>query len=502
MMNLSASTSFHAIRTPDATALIYRGVRISYGELWRHVEALSAWLAAKGICEGDVVAVFMKNSPAFIETAIATSHLGGVFLPINYRLARDEAAYILNNAGARLLIADEEFEAAVGGLADCVVLDDNQQADIRLLAGGIGDVPPRCHRAPDDLFRLMYTSGTTDRPKGVMHSYSNYYWKNIDHVIFLGLTASERILVVGPLYHVGAFDLPGTAVLWVGGAMCILREFDEHAALAAIEQEQLTCAWFAPVMLGRLLAWPDRERYDRSSLKWAIGGGEKTPEERIRSFKELFPNGRYIDGYGLTETCSGDTLMEAGREIEKIGSTGRALAHCEIDIRDDSAISLAPGEQGEICVRGPKVTSGYWRDPDKTKSSFFPGGWFRTGDIGLLDEDGFLTITDRKKDMILSGGENIASSEVERVIYGMSEISEVAVIGLPDSQWGERPVAVVVPKPGHTLELEALQAHCRKHLAGFKVPRGLIVRDVLPRNPSGKILKRKLRDELAEPANT
>jgi fatty-acyl-CoA synthase len=502
MMNLSASTQFHATRTPDATALIYRGVRISYGELWRRVEALSAWLAAQGIGEGKVVAVFMKNSPAFIETAIATSHLGGVFLPINYRLARDEVAYILDNADARLMIADEEFEPVVDSLTNCVLIGDRQQADIRLLAGRIGDVPPRCHRAPDDLFRLMYTSGTTDRPKGVMHSYSNYYWKNIDHVIFLGLTASERILVVGPLYHVGAFDLPGTAVLWMGGTMCILREFDEHEALAAIEQEQLTCAWFAPVMLGRLLAWPDRERYDRSSLKWAIGGGEKTPEERIRSFKELFPNGRYIDGYGLTETCSGDTLMEAEKEIEKIGSTGRALAHCEIDIRDDSGTSLAPGEQGEICVRGPKVTSGYWKDPDKTKSSFFPGGWFRTGDIGFLDQDGFLTITDRKKDMILSGGENIASSEVERVIYGMAEISDVAVIGLPDSQWGERPVAVVVPKPGQTLELETLQAHCRKHLAGFKVPRGLIVRDTLPRNPSGKILKRMLRDELAEPAKT
>src|SRR5690606_24540935 len=191
------------------------------------------------------------------------------------------------------------------------------------------------------------------------HSYSNVYWKNIDHVIFLGLTASDRILVVGPLYHVGAFDLPGIALLWIGGTMCILREFDEEAAFAAIERERLTCAWFAPVMLGRLLAYPHRDRFDRSSLKWAIGGGEKTPEARIRAFTELFPNGRYIDGYGLTETCSGDTLMEAGKEIEKIGSTGRALAHCEVDIRDDAGNSLPPGEQGEICVRGPKVTAGY-----------------------------------------------------------------------------------------------------------------------------------------------
>jgi fatty-acyl-CoA synthase len=493
MMNLSASTKFHATRTPNATALIYRGVRISYGELWRRVEALSAWLAVQGIGEGKVVAVFMKNSPAFIETAIATSHLGGVFLPINYRLARDEVTYILDNAGARLLIADEEFEPVVGGLTNCVLLDDSQQADIRLLAGRIGDVPPRCHRAPDDLFRLMYTSGTTDRPKGVMHSYSNYYWKSIDHVIFLGLTASERILVVGPLYHVGAFDLPGTAVLWVGGTMCILREFDEHEALAAIEQEQLTCAWFAPVMLGRLLAWLDRERYDRSSLKWAIGGGEKTPEERIRSFKELFPNGRYIDGYGLTETCSGDTLMEAGKEIEKIGSTGRALAHCEIDIRDDSGTSLAAGEQGEICVRGPKVTSGYWKDPDKTRSSFFPDGWFRTGDIGLLDGDGFLTITDRKKDMILSGGQNIFPADIEAVIAAHPDVDDVGVIGIPHEKWGETPLALVVLKPGARITETELLAWTNERVGRQQRLSAVEFRPSLPRNPNGKLLKRELR---------
>lgn len=500
MMNLSASIRFHATRTPDATALIYRGTHIYFAELWQRVGQLAAWLAARGIGEGDVVAVFMKNSPAFIETAIATSHLGGVFLPINYRLARDEVAYILDNSEAGLLIADEEFEPVVGGLPDTVLIGEAGQSDVRALAGTTGKTPPACYRAPQDLFRLMYTSGTTDRPKGVMHSYSNYYWKNIDQIIFLGLTASDRILVVGPLYHVGAFDLPGTAVLWVGGTMCILREFDERDSLEAIEREKLTCAWFAPVMTGRLLAWPERERYDRSSLKWAIGGGEKTPEERIRSFRELFPNGRYIDGYGLTETCSADTLMEAGMELQKIGSTGRALAHCEVDIRDEDGASLPAGAEGEICVRNPYVTIGYWKDPEKTESSFFPGGWFRSGDVGFLDEDGFLTITDRKKDMILSGGENIASSEVERVIYALPQVSEVAVIGLPDPQWGERPVAVVVPKPGETIDYETLKNHCRQHLAGFKVPRDLIIRDALPRNPSGKILKRTLRDELAQPA--
>ena len=499
MINLSAFVRFHAERTPDRLALVFAGTRISYGDLWDRVGRLAGWLAARGIGEGDVVAVFMKNSPAFIETALATSHLGGVFLPINYRLARDEVAYITGNAEAKLLLADDEFAAVVEGRANTVLIDAAAQADIRTLTG-TPEAPPMCRRQSADLFRLMYTSGTTGRPKGVMHSYENFYWKCNDHIVALGLTAEDRLLVVGPLYHVGACDLPGLAVLWLGGSMTLLREFDEEGALQAIQDERLTCAWFAPVMLGRLLAWEGRGAYDLGSLKWAIGGGEKTPESRIQAFVELFPNGRYIDGYGLTETCSGDTLMEAGREIEKIGTTGRALAHCEIDIRDEAGRSLPPGSEGEICIRGPKVTPGYWRDPDKTRESFFPGGWFRSGDMGHLDAEGFLTITDRKKDMIISGGENIASSEVERVIYTLPQVAEVAVVGAPDAQWGERPVAVVVPRPGATLDLDTLRAHCRAHLAAFKVPRQLVLRDTLPRNPSGKILKRTLREDLQRDA--
>jgi fatty-acyl-CoA synthase len=248
-------------------------------------------------------------------------------------------------------------------------------------------------------------------------------------------------------------------------------------------------------MTTALLTCPERERYDVSSLKWAIGGGERTPEARIRAFTDLFKSARYIDAYGLTETVGGDTFMEAGREIEKIGSTGRAIAHVEIEIRDDRGNCVAAGENGEICLRGPKVTRGYWKDPEKTKAAFF-GDWFRTGDIGFLDDEGFLYLTDRKKDIIISGGENIASSEVERVIYELPQVREVAVIGLPDERWGEKPVAVVVLADIGALGLPELSDHCHARLAGFKVPKQLIIRDSLPRNPSGKVLKRVLRAEL------
>ncbi|MGY3587728.1 fatty-acyl-CoA synthase [Bradyrhizobium sp. USDA 4341] len=494
MINLSSFIAFHARRTPDCCALKYRGEDVSYADFDLRIRQVGSWLATRGIAPGDVVAVLMKNSTAFLELVFATSHIGAVFLPVNYRLSAAEVGYIVGNSGARLLVADEEFAAIAAGDAPVVLLDEAAQSSVTNLAPDIAPAPIHV-RQPRDLMRLMYTSGTTDRPKGVMLTYENIYWKSADQTVVLGLNADTRLLVVGPLYHVGALDLPGIAVLWHGGMLCIHRTFEPEPALAAIEREKLNAAWFAPVMTTALLTCPNRERYDVSSLKWAIGGGEKTPEVRIRAFSDYFKNARYIDAYGLTESCGGDTFMDAGREIEKIGSTGRAIAHVEIEIRDDAGKRLPAGQNGEICLRGPKITQGYWRDPEKTASAFF-GDWFRTGDVGHLDDDGFLYLTDRKKDMIISGGENIASSEVERAIYEIPGVREVAVIGLPDDRWGEKPVAIVVLADDARLDLTDLTEFCRARLAGFKVPRQLIIRDSLPRNPSGKVLKRVLRAEL------
>jgi fatty-acyl-CoA synthase len=495
MVNLSSFIRFHATRTPEKVAIVYKDQHLTYAEFMRHIEQMAGFLALQGIGPGDVVAVFMKNSVAFLEIAFAVSHLGAVFLPINFRLATEEVDYITSNAGAKLIFADEEFSAIVEKQPSKIIVGEAAQSDSTILAGGAQAASMHVRR-PNDLFRLMYTSGTTDRPKGVMHTYDNFYWKCMDHVIALRLGSDERLLVTGPLYHVGAFDLPGIAVLWVGGMLFVHREFDASKVLASIETERLTAAWLAPVMLGSILAHDNRGQFDVSSLRWIIGGGERTPESRILKFSEYFTGGRYIDAYGLTESGSGDTLMEAGREIEKIGSVGRALAHVEIAIRDPDGRTLAAGQSGEICLRGPKITQGYWRDEKKTAASFH-GDWFRTGDVGYLDADGFLYLTDRVKDMIISGGENIASSEVERVIYQLPEVREAVVVGLRDQKWGERPVAVVVLNSGQSLDYDKLVKHCRVHLAGFKVPKELVLRDQLPRNPSGKVLKRVLREELS-----
>jgi len=499
MVNLSSFIQFHALQTPDRVALIYGDQRVSYAALFQRIGRLAAFLVERGVGPDTVIACVMKNSAAFIELAIAVSHLGGVFLPINFRLAQEEIGYIVAHSDARLVFADSEFGAQVAGLNGVTLLDEAAQHDGRRLVATVPEKPPMATRAPEDLFRLMYTSGTTDRPKGVMHSYNNFYWKCMEHAVTLALSAEERLLVVGPLYHVGAFDLPGIAVLWLGGTLCILREFDAVSVLAAIERERLTGVWLAPAMLNMVLGVAGTTRHDVSSLRWCVGGGEKTPESRIRAFGGVFPGARYVDAYGLTETCSGDTFMPAGMELAKIGSTGRPTPHLELEIRAADGTRVGPSIEGEICLRGPKVTTGYWRDPAKTAASFW-GGWFRTGDIGYVDADGFLYVTDRLKDMIISGGENIASSEVERVIYQLPQVREAAVIGVADPKWGERPVAVVVVDPGQSLDYASLAAHCRAHLARFKVPDRLVLRDSLPRNPSGKVLKRVLREELSNTA--
>jgi fatty-acyl-CoA synthase len=495
MVNLSSNIIFHALRKPDRLALVYEDRRVTYAEFSDRIQCMAGFLTQKGVQENQVVAVVMKNSAAFLEIAFAVSHIGAIFLPVNFRLARAEIKYIVDNADAALLFADEEFAETVDQLKPTVLLAADAQRDSQCLSRNAGK-PPVTARKPEDLFRLMYTSGTTDRPKGVMHTYQNFYWKCWDHIADLGVTSKDRMLVVGPLYHVGAFDCPGAAVLLVGGSMVVHRNFDAEEALKAIDRERLTCAWMAPVMMGRILTCEKRHRYDVSSFAWNVGGGEKTPESRIRTFSEFFRNGRYIDAYGLTETCGGDTFMESGMELAKIGSTGRAVAHVEIRICNELGEPVMPGIDGEICLRGPKVTSGYWKEEAKTRKSFF-GDWFRTGDIGHLDEHGFLYLTDRMKDMIISGGENIASSEVERVLFMLPEVADVAVIGLPDERWGERPVAVVELAPGQSLDLATLEHHCRQYLASFKVPKQLVIVPALPRNPSGKVLKRVLRADLS-----
>jgi acyl-CoA synthetase (AMP-forming)/AMP-acid ligase II len=339
----------------------------------------------------------------------------------------------------------------------------------------------------------MYTSGTTGRPKGVMITHANLAWKNFAHIVEFGVTGEEIGLACGPLYHVGALDLTTTTLLAAGATMILHRSFDAQAVVDEIERSRVTSIWLAPAMVNAILALDGVEERDLSSVRVIIAGGEKMPVPLIERILRTFPSAWFADAYGLTETVSGDTFLDKESVISKLGSAGRACLYTEVAIWDEDNKVVPPGERGEIVIRGPKVFKGYWRDPDATAKAF-DGGWFHSGDVGILDEDGYIYIVDRLKDMIISGGENIASSEVERVLYEHGAVLEVAVVGRSHERWGEVPIAFVVLREGHDASPAELIEHCRGQLAKFKVPTDVIYLAELPRNPSGKVLKRELRD--------
>jgi fatty-acyl-CoA synthase len=496
----------HALRTPDKPLAVYRGDAVTYQGMVDWAAALAGGLHARGVGAGDVVGLLSYNNLEFLATIFAANHLGAIAMPINWRLAAAELRFILEHSEARVLVCDDELvelaTAATVGLEDDLVrvcIASNAPAGwerFRDLGAGAASAD-RAHVHGDDIHRLMYTSGTTGRPKGVMITHTNLAWKNFAHVTEFGFTSADIGLACGPLYHVGALDLVTTTMIAVGATTIIHRAFEAERVVDEIEKSRVTCVWTAPAMVRAILDVPGVEQRDLSSVRLIIAGGEKMPIPYIDRLRRTFPAAWFADAYGLTETVSGDTFLDRESTISKLGSVGRPCQYLELDIWDEHGTSLPAGERGEVVLRGPKVFTGYWRDPDAT-STAFAGGWFHTGDIGVRDEDGYLYIVDRLKDMIVSGGENIASSEVERVLYEHDSVAEVAVVSRPDERWGEVPVAFVVLHTAATATPAALVEHCRAQLARFKVPKDVVFIDALPRNPSGKVLKRELRDRDVE----
>jgi acyl-CoA synthetase (AMP-forming)/AMP-acid ligase II len=491
----------HALRAPNRPMTIFEGEPTTYGAMAARAAALAAGLAERGVRRGEVIGLLSYNCPEFLEALFAANHLGAIAMPINWRLAAPEVRYILEHSGARALVCDEAL-VHLGGQASVDLGQPLERvcvsaappagwtafADLRVKRAA----PAWVSTAADDVHRLMYTSGTTGRPKGVMLTHANLAWKNLAHLVEFGFTADDLGLACGPLYHVGALDLTTTSLIAAGATTIIHRAFDAAAVVDEIERSRVTAVWLAPAMVNAIMALPDIDRRDLSSVRLVINGGEKMPIPLIERIQRVLPSAWFADAYGLTETVSGDTFLDRDSIITKLGSVGRPCLHLELDIWDPDGRSVPAGSQGEIVMRGPKVFKGYWRDPDATAAAF-SGGWFHTGDIGVRDEDGYLFIVDRLKDMIVSGGENVSGSEVERVLYEHDTVLEAAVVGRPDDRWGEVPVAFVVLRNGATATAEGLIEHCRGQLAKFKVPKQVTFLDALPRNPSGKVLKRELR---------
>jgi acyl-CoA synthetase (AMP-forming)/AMP-acid ligase II len=505
-----AVLAHHATRTPDKAMVVFEGETTTYGQMATSAAALAGGLSEHGVGPGQVVGLLSYNCPEFLETIFAANYLGAIAMPINWRLAAPEVRYLLEHSEARALVCDESLidlaDQATKGLEAtlgraCVSRPAPagwvSMADLRSTSSKAASVPAQS----GDVHRLMYTSGTTGRPKGVMITHANLAWKNLAHIIEFGFTSDDVGLACGPLYHVGALDLTTTSLIAVGATTIIHRSFEAGAVADELERSRVTTVWLAPAMINAIMALPDIEQRDLSSVRLVINGGEKMPIPLIERLQLTFPSAWFADAYGLTETVSGDTFLDRDSIVTKLGSVGRPCLYLELDVWDDTGRSVPAGERGEIVMRGPKVFKGYWRDPAATAAAF-AGGWFHTGDVGIRDGDGYLYIVDRLKDMIVSGGENIAGSEVERVLYEHDAVLEAAVVGLPDERWGEVPVAFVALRPGATVTADALLQHCRDQLARFKVPKELTFIDALPRNPSGKVLKRELRGSGASPESS
>jgi fatty-acyl-CoA synthase len=499
-MNWFAVLDHHAGRTPDKPITVFEGMALGYGEMAQRARALAGGLHARGVGRGDVVALLSYNCPEFLEVIFAANYLGAIAMPINWRLAAPEVRYIIEHSGARVLVCDPDLmdlgDDATGAMDTLLRagLTENARTGWTTLAAlrTTDDGSARQMMGADDVHRLMYTSGTTGRPKGVMLTHANLAWKNLAHIVEFGFTGADLGLACGPLYHVGALDLTATSLIAAGATTIIHRSFDAAAVVDELERSKVTAVWLAPAMVNAIMALPDVEQRDLSSVRVIINGGEKMPIPLIERIQRTFPSAWFADAYGLTETVSGDTFLDRSSIVTKLGSVGRPCLYLDLDLWDEEGRSVPAGENGEIVVRGPKVFKGYWRDPEATARAF-AGGWFHTGDVGVRDEDGYLWIVDRMKDLIVSGGENIAGSEVERVLYEHESVLEAAVVGRPDERWGEVPVAFVVRRPGAVVTADELVEHCRTGLARFKVPKAVTFLDALPRNPSGKVLKRELR---------
>jgi acyl-CoA synthetase (AMP-forming)/AMP-acid ligase II len=500
-LNWFAVLAHHAKRTPAKAIAVFEGETTTYQEMVLRAAASAAGLAERGVRQGEVVALLSYNCPEFLETVFAANYLGAIAMPINWRLAAPEVRYIIEHSEARVLVCDDALvdlgtEATNGMeslLARVCMSSTNADgwtslSDLRVPVSVTEHTPT----GADDIHRLMYTSGTTGRPKGVMITHGNLAWKNLAHLIEFGFTSADLGLVCGPLYHVGALDLTTTSLIAAGASIIIHRSFEASEVVDEIERSKVSTVWLAPAMVNAIMELPDIEQRDLSSVRVVINGGEKMPIPLIERIQRVFSSAWFADAYGLTETVSGDTFLDRDSIVNKLGSVGRPCLYLELDIWDHEGNPLPAGERGEIVMRGPKVFKGYWKDPGATVAAF-AGGWFHTGDIGVRDDDGYLYIVDRLKDMIISGGENIASSEVERVLYEHEAVLEAAVVGRPDDRWGAVPVAFVVVRPDVKVTADQLLEHCRGQLARFKVPKDITFLAALPRNPSGKVLKRELR---------
>ncbi|MFB7657236.1 MULTISPECIES: long-chain fatty acid--CoA ligase [unclassified Streptomyces] len=500
----AAAVRRHAVRRGDAVALVYRAAasgtpgtpltEVSYRELDDRSGRLARALLDTGVDAGDRVAYLGLNSPALIATLLACSAVGAVFVPVNHRLTAEESADVLADCDPRVLVAEAGQEA----LAAAVL--PGLEVEAVLGVGEDGQVPgalPPVDSEPvpageDTLAALLYTSGSTGRPKGVMLTHGNLWWNCVNVWTLLDTRPDDVVLVAAPMFHIGGLNALTLPTLLRGGTVVVHRTFDPHACLDALVTQGVTGFFGVPAMFSALADLPEFPSAELPRLRCAVVAGAPVPPRLIRRYAE---HGVLLQqAWGLTETAPFATYLPPEQTEARTGSAGVAMPYTQVRVADPAAPArpAAPLVPGEILVRGPNVTPGYWNNAETTAASFTEDRWFRTGDIGHLDEDGYLWVVDRLKEMIISGGENIYPAEVERHLTELPGIRDAAVIGVPDPTWGETVAAVVVPEddaPALDTVREALAAQ----IARYKLPRVLVTVPALPRNGSGKTDKPELR---------
>ncbi len=488
------------LRTPERLALDFEGERWTYGQMQQEIERCAARLQALGVARGERVAFLGLNQPMFFFSMFAAARLGAIFVPLNFRLTGPELAFMLNDCTAKVLIVDAQLRPVI-----TAVRDELKTVSALLAAeepqAWVGGELPTTHVAvgENDVAMIMYTSGTTGRPKGAMLTHGNFWWNNTNALHALDIVQDDVTLVAAPIFHIGGLNVTTLLTLQKGGLVVLHRSFDPGKALADMAAHRVTSMFGVPAMFQFMAQHPAFDGTDLSTVRVLVVGGAPCPEPVLKVF--LARNVMMQQGYGLTETAPMVSFLAPEFALAKVGSSGKPALFVEVKLADAQGHEVRePGAKGEVLVRGPNVTSGYWNRPEATRAAIDEEGWFRTGDVAYLDEEGFVFICDRVKDMIITGGENVYPAEIESGLMRHPAIAEVAVIGEPDEKWGERVVAIAVIKPGQSLTIEELRSFAGEFLARYKLPSRLEVVAALPRNATGKLLKYQLREMFAQGA--
>jgi acyl-CoA synthetase (AMP-forming)/AMP-acid ligase II len=512
--NIGSYLGKRAHTNPDLEAIVDVATarRLTYAQVDRRANRVANAMLNLGIEKGDRVAILMMNGVEYFESFMGLAKIGAVVVPLNWRLVADELSYILKDSGAIALIYGGEFGGVAAELHDrgadgtdirhWIELVEDQGKERNLFAAGYDDVvarggadAPEIDAGEDDDLFIMYTSGTTGLPKGALHSHNTMTWAIITFTNSTEIRLKDRYAIALPMFHVGAL-LPVLFTVYSGGTVVVLRQFDPKVMWEILEQEKITSSLAVPAMLNFMLTVPEHEKYDTSNLRAILSGASPVPSNLIERYKDI---GIEIhQAYGLTEAGGPGTTLGPDDAMVKIGSAGKAFFHTTVRIVDEDGNDTAPGVPGELLVSGAHIMKGYWNNPQATAETI-RDGWLYTGDVAFQDGDGFVTIHDRVKDMVISGGENVYPAEVENVISAHPGVGDVAVIGQPSARWGESPLAVVVKKDDDLTEADILR-HCDGKLARFKQPKGAAFIDEIPRNPTGKPLKRILREQFPGPA--